>query len=437
MNDPAILYKQALEYERLSQIKQAMSAYSKIICIDPDAKDALHGYQRCIELLPDAAQAYNQLGISFARANRHQTADKCFERAIELNPNLAFAYNNRGLLQKSLGNYSTATKLYEQAVKLDPKYANAHWNMALTLLLTGNFTRGWQEFTWRSQAKLDAILDSQKQNKTLWNGSPFRNKQLLIRYEQGFGDNIQCIRYIPEVKKLGGTVIVETHSLLMDLFKQIPEIDVLTEASADGTAQVEYDISAFIMDLPGIFKTTLNNIPADIPYLYADIEKTNLWQKNLHENSFKIGIIWAGSPKHTNDMNRSCSLALFEPLSQIPGIKLFSLQKGKAADQLTQINWPVKNLAPKLYDFTDTAALIESLDLIISVDTACLHLAGALGKPAWGIIPFVPDWRWLTERDSSPWYPSIRLFRQPQDHNWRVVFNQIAQQLKTLLFKNI
>jgi Flp pilus assembly protein TadD len=422
-------------HERLNQIDQAISAYGQALCLDPDSEEALVNYQRCIEQVPDAADAYNHLGISFARANRLQQAEQCFQRAIELAPGHAIAYNNRGLLFKSCARYAEAIANYRRAIRLDPDYANAHWNLALTLLLTGDFTEGWEEFKWRRRANLDAILPTQRREPPTWEGTPFRHQCLLIRYEQGLGDNIQCIRYLPLVKRLGGRVAVESQSELLGLFKLIPEIDELVEATVDGSPRITCDLFAFAMDLPGILKTRLDTIPTNTPYLYTDIEKKILWQQRLTDKAFNVGIVWAGSPKHTNDGQRSCSLDCFAPLARIPKVRLFSLQKGPADEQLSRINFPIENLAPKLHDFADTAALIEALDLVISVDTACLHLAGALDQPAWGLLPSVPDWRWLTDREDSPWYRSLTLFRQPKLHDWQSVFTRIILRLNDLVQK--
>lgn len=423
-----------LAHERLNRVEDAMKAYGEAICLDPDSAEALDGYKRCIEQIPGRAEAYNQLGIALADANRPNPADACFRRAIELAPDYAIACNNRGLLYKSMGRYADAIACYRRAIELDPDYANARWNLALTLLLTGRLLEGWEGFKWRRRANLDAILASQREAPPTWEGAPFRHQRLLIRYEQGLGDNVQFIRYLPMVKQLGGSVIVETLGPLMGLFRQIREIDELIEASPDGRPSVEFDLFAFAMDLPGIFKTTLPTIPADVPYLYADIQTTLRWQQRLTQPGLKVGIVWAGSPQHSNDRERSCPLAHFSALARVPGVTLISLQKGETA-ALCKASFPIQDLSAELQDFAETAGVMACLDLVISVDTACLHLAGALGHSVWALLPAVPDWRWLTDRTDTPWYPTMRLFRQPKPGDWESVFTRVVLEMGDLVQK--
>jgi Tfp pilus assembly protein PilF len=420
----------AITYERLREPEKAMQAYHQALHLDPDNPRILSKYKRCAELSPHAAQAFNHLAIELARAHKLDSAQDCFHRAIDLAPHYAIAHNNLALLLKSQGRYDEALSHYYQAIELRPDYAHAQWNLALTLLLTGRYEKGWQKFQWRRQADLDAIPAYQCHSPPTWDGQPFRHQRLLIRCEQGMGDNIQFIRYLPLVKQLGGTVLVETPPPLLELFDQIQEIDELIEAKPDGECECDFDIDVFVMDLPSLFRTTLKQIPADIPYLYADIEKANLWQARMKQDKFNVGIVWAGSPKHANDLHRSCGLERFIPLTRLNGVQLYSLQLGSAHKELIKHkHCPIIDLAPELYNFADTAAVISQLDLVISVDTAVLHLAGALGKPAWALLPFVPDWRWLLDRDDSPWYPSLRLFRQSQPGQW----HDMIEKIETLL----
>ena len=216
----------------------------------------------------------------------------------------------------------------------------------------------------------------------------------------------------------------------MELFSQIPEIDQLIESQFDSQHPCKYDLVAYIMDLPSILKTTLKTLPGDVPYLCADIARVNHWQKRLITSKRKVGIVWAGSTDHANDANRSCSIEAFVPLTKLSNVQLYSLQKGDHEQDLVHHDHlPIINLAPDLHSFADTAAVIDQLDLVISVDTAVLHLAGALGKPAWALIPFAPDWRWLLNREDSPWYPTLRLFRQTRPGQWQDVIERVVEQL--------
>jgi hypothetical protein len=328
------------------------------------------------------------------------------------------------------GRSKKALDHYQQAVALRPDYAHAQWNLALMLLLTGQFEAGWQKFQWRRLAELDAITDCQRRMPPTWDGSPFRKQRLLIRTEQGLGDNLQFIRFVPQVKRLGGTITVETVPSLMELFSQIPEIDLLIVSQSYSQHPCEYDLITYIMDLPSILKTTLKTLPGDVPYLYADIAKVNHWQKKCITPKLKVGIVWAGSADHANDANRSCTLEAFVPLTRLANVQLYSLQKGDHEQDLTRHDHlPIIDLAPDLHSFGDTAAVIDLLDLVISVDTAVLHLSGAIGKPAWALIPFAPDWRWLLNREDSPWYPTLRLFRQTKAGQWQDVIQRVMEQL--------
>jgi tetratricopeptide (TPR) repeat protein len=432
-----------------NRLDEAIANYQQALRLDPNLVDAhynlanilrqqgryeqaIAGYRRAIELKDDHADAYNSLGRALNECGRIDEAVEHCERAIALNPDLAEAHNNLGLLLKALGRHDEAIAKFEKAIRIRPDYANAHWNYSLALLSCGRFAEGWREHRWRRKAKLGAILDSQRQRDGSWDGSPFEGKRLLIRYEQGMGDSLQFVRYVPMIKARGGTVIFETLAPLMELLKGFEGIDELVEALPDGRPTVEFDLDVFILDLPGLLGTTLGTIPAEVPYLYCDREKADLWRERLVGDDFKIGIVWAGSPKHTNDANRSCSLDFFRSLGEFDGVHLFGLQKGAAAAQVAaaEMEMPLTNLGGELEDFADTAAVIENLDLVISVDTAVLHLAGAMAKVVWGLLPFDADWRWLREREDTPWYPTMRLFRQSKPGDWAGVFDCIAAELR-------
>ncbi len=395
-------------------------------------EEAIAGYRRAIELRADHAEAYNSLGRALKDCGKIDEAlDNC-ERAVALNPDLAEAHNNLGLLLRAQGRYGEAIEKFEKAIQLRPDYANAHWNYSLALLSCGKFVEGWNEYRWRRKAELGAILDSQRENPGSWDGSPFEGKRLLVRYEQGMGDSLQFVRYVPMVEALGGTVIFETLKPLMALFEGFEGIDELVEVSRDGRPTVEFDLDVFILDLPGLFGTTVDTIPAEVPYLFADRAKADLWRQRLIGDDFKVGIVWAGSPKHTNDSSRSCKPADFKPLGGIEGVRLFGLQKGAAAAQAPALHAgiPFTSLGGEIDDFTDTAGIIENLDLVVSVDTAVLHLAGAMGKKVWALLPFDADWRWLREREDTPWYPTMKLFRQPKPGDWHGVFDSVTAELR-------
>jgi len=428
-------------------IDEAIAGYHQAVRLEPDLVDAhynlanllrdrgrhaeaIAAYRHAIQLKPDHAEAHVNLSRALREYGRLDEAIRYCEKAVTLAPHLAEAHNNMGLLLRAQGRHERAIASYEKAIRLDPDYANAHWNYSLALLSCGRFTDGWREYRWRERARLGAILDSQREESAGWDGSPFAGKRLLIRYEQGMGDNLQFVRYVPMVKARGGTVIFETLGALLGLLNGFDGIDELVEASPDGRPTVEFDLDVFVLDLARIFGTTVETVPADIPYLYADRAKVDHWSDRLGDG-FKVGIVWAGSPRHTNDANRSCSLKCFAPLSKIDGVRLFGLQKGDAAAEAGQFEMPMPftNLGDELDDFADTAAIIENLELVISVDTAVLHLAGAMGKDVWALLPFDADWRWLRDRADSPWYPTMKLFRQSSPGDWAGVFDCVAAEL--------
>jgi hypothetical protein len=356
-------------------------------------------------------------------------------KAIRLKPDYAEAYNAMAAALQMQGRHAEAIENYRQTLRLKPDYAEVHNNLGMVLLLTGKFAEGWAEYQWRLYAK-DVAYPHRYENPR-WDGSSFADRTLLVHYEQGLGDNLQFVRYLPMVKARGGTVIFEVRKSLLGLLRGFPGIDELVEASFDVKPAVDFDIYTSLLELPRIFGTTLETIPADVPYIHADSGKVEYWKSRLAGNDFKVGIVWAGKPTNKNDRNRSCPLEQFASLAQIPGVRLYGLQKGQAATQLEELSdkIAVTDLDSQIEDFTDTAAVIENLDLVVSVDTAVLHLAGAMGKPVWALLPFTSDWRWMLDRRDSPWYPTMKLFRQRKWGDWDDVFQRVAEELKILTGK--
>ncbi len=396
--------------------------------------EASENFKRAIQLKPDFAEPYHNLGAVFFRLGQYNEAIENCEHAVKLKPDYAEAYNSLGGILHNQRQYDKAITNFSKAVEVRPDYARAYVNRAYSFLITGDFAQGWKDYWWRRKIKDEHMTFYRRRFEVpLWDGSSFANKRLLIHYEQGAGDNIQFVRYMPLVKSRGGTVIFEIPKAVSGLLNGFDGIDELIETPLDGKLpDVEFDYYVPLMDLPGIFETTLETIPADIPYLYADPAKVTYWKKKLSDDKFKVGIVWAGSPKHKNDHCRSCPLRHFAPLAKIRGVQLYGLQKGPATAQIDDLadEMSVVNLGEDFKDFSDTAAAIENMDLIISVDTSVLHLAGAMGKPTWGLISYVLDWRWLLEREDSPWYKTVRLFRQKKLGDWEDVLNSVATKLR-------
>ena len=437
------------------QFDEAIEAYQQAVRLKPDYAEAynhlgvvlnaqkrydqaLDSYTKALQLDPDYIEAYNNIGVVWHAKGQFTEAVAAIEQALRINPEFAEAYYNLGNILKEQRKCAEAIKSYNQAIQLKPDYADAHWNLANTLLLNGDFTQGWQEYQWRQKTRWKNIVYPHDHSEPRWDGSSFAGKRLFVHCEQGLGDTLQFIRYLPMVKALGGTVIFTLMQPLISLLDQFEGIDKLVVLSSD-KPDVKFDFYISLMDLPAIFRTTLDSIPDSLPYVYADSTKSDYWRTKLDGPDFKVGIVWAGSPKHENDHNRSCMLKYFAPLASIEGVRLYSLQKDASATQLRQFpaEMVLANPAEEFEDFTDTAAVIENLDLVISVDTAIVHLAGAMGKSVWTLLPFAPDWRWMLDRDDSPWYPTMRLFRQEKWGDWDTVFARVAEQLRILTENHI
>jgi tetratricopeptide (TPR) repeat protein len=375
------------------------------------------------------------MGIALKEQEKFAEAIACFEKALQLDPDFAEAYYNLGNSLRDLGRCIEAICNFKKAISLKPDYAQAHWNLSLAFLLNGNYTEGWKGYKWRRNADLKVLTDYHCTGKPRWDGSSFKSRRLLVHYEQGLGDNIQFVRYLPMIKARGGTVIFETLKPLINLLQGFEGIDVLVEFAPNKKLPLEYDFYTSLLDLPFIFETTVETIPSRIPYIKADPAKSRHWRDKLTGPELKVGIVWAGSSEHGNDRYRSCSLKNFAPLGKIEGIRLFSLQKGAAARQMDEYAEivSVTNVSKHFKDFTDTAAAIDNLNLIISVDTSVLHLSGAMGKPTWALLPYAPEWRWMLNRKDSPWYPSMRLFRQSNWNDWDSVFRSVIEELKMMV----
>jgi Flp pilus assembly protein TadD len=390
--------------------------------------EALAHYREAVRLKPDFVEAHNNLG--FALQDRGEIAEGLahYREALRLRPTFAEAHNNLGLLLQEQGHLEEAMASFARAVASEPERAQVHWNRALLWLLRGDFTRGWPEYEWRLK---HPKLASCQYPQPLWDGSPLNGRTILLHVEQGFGDALQFVRYAALVQQRGGRVVVACQAPLVRLLETCAGIDLLT---AEGSPLPHVDVRAPLLSLPGIFRTDLDSIPAVIPYLRPPQEGSPALEAALarRPGTLKVGIVWAGSPEHKNDRNRSCPLKHFRSLVQAGGVALFSLQKGPCATDLQdeKDHLPVTDLTECLGDFADTAAAIARLDLVISVDTAVAHLAGALGKPVWVLLPFAPDWRWMLDREDSPWYPTARLFRQTRPGDWPGVFDRVGTALE-------
>jgi Flp pilus assembly protein TadD len=390
---------------------------------------AVAAYRRAIALKPNYPAAHSNLGAALRDTDKLDEAIAAFRQAIALGPSFADAHSNLGIALRDKGQLDDAITAYRQALALKPDYPEAHHNLALLLLLRGDFLAGWNEFEWRWRCK-QFPSPCRTFDQPQWDGSDLAGRTILLHAEQGFGDTIQLIRYVPLVASRRGKVILQCGPELQRLLGRTTGIARWVGPGGD---LPPFDIHCPLLSLPRAFGTTLQSIPQAVPYLQADAEGVERWRRELAADGgrFRVGLAWAGRPTHRNDRNRSLSLSTLAPLAQARGMTFYSLQKGEAGKQaanppagLELVDWTAE-----LNDFADTAALIANLDLVISVDTAVVHLAGAMAKPAWTLLPFVPDWRWLLEREDSPWYPTMRLFRQPSRGDWGSVIARVAEAL--------
>jgi tetratricopeptide (TPR) repeat protein/GT2 family glycosyltransferase len=436
-NEAIEYYKQALQFDpNYAEVYNNMGIALKA---KKQFTEAISCFEEAIRLEPDFAEAYYNMANSLRDETRCIEAIENYRHAVRLKPDFAEAYNHLGVVLNAQGGFAEsienheAIENYRRALKLNPDFAEAHWNLSLVLLRTGKLSEGWKEYEWRRNSKLKIITYPHSFERPRWDGSCFKDKRLLVHYEQGLGDTIHFVRYLPVVKARGGTVILEVRKPLYRLLQGFPGIDELVEASFDKKPDVKFDYHISLMDLPKIFGTTLETIPAEVPYINCCPTKAEYWKNKLTGADLKVGIVWAGSPSHGNDQNRSCTLKYFKPLTKIDGVQLYGLQKGQAIEQVEKLadEMTLTNLGIEFEDFTDTAAVIENLDLVISVDTSVLHLAGAMGKPVWALLPFAPEWRWMLNRQDSPWYPTMKLFRQKKWGQWESVFKDVVEELRT------
>jgi len=458
-------------YKRIIELndKNAEAQYSLGVCYQNlDNNDlALAQYKKAIELNPEYIDAFNNLGLLYSSLKNYDEAEKCFNSALKYNSkyfnaiiNLgtiklhkddfdaaleyfnkaleisvdeknnggkSVAYSNIGFVALRRKNLHEAIKYFNIGIDLDSESVLAHYNKAEALLMLGQFEEGWKEYEWR-QGRKD--FGKRKFDKTFKPEYDLKGKKVLVYAEQGLGDAIQFIRYLSMLKEKGCYIILECGKELHGLLHNFNSVDEIIEKNFVERPNIEYDYEVPLLSLPLYFKTNADNIPTKVPYLSVKKELKEKWADIINDNDkVKIGIVWAGSPIHTNDRHRSVRLQQFLSLLSTEGTHFYSLQKGFPIIQAYDYQLLLTNLDEHIKSFADTAAAIENLDLIITVDTSVAHLAGALGKTAWILLPYLPDWRWLLEGDKSIWYPTIQLYRQPEISDWNSVFKELKKDL--------
>jgi tetratricopeptide (TPR) repeat protein len=438
----------------LDQLEDALNAFKTAIKYSPDYAEAHNNlgnalqnleqnegaascYRRALQIKPDYAEAYSNLGVVLQKLGQLDEALVALLQALQIKPDFAEAHNNLGFVMNDLGQSENAATSYRRAIEINPDFIDAQFNLGLLLLSLGQYAEAWPKYEARYHPNTSA-------NKIIppevafpqWQGESLAGKSLMIWTEQGFGDEIQFARYIPMLKARGASLLtLVCKQPLITLLEQINGVDAVVPPS-EAASLPFHDYWAFPMSLPLHFATTVETIPAELPYLDASPERLNRWRDRLPPSGLKVGLVWKGNAEHKNDANRSLpGLSTMANLWSVPGVAFVSLQKGPGEDEASSppTGQPILNLGSDIQDFADTAAIVAQLDLVICIDTSIAHLAGALGKTCWVLLPALgTDWRWLKERMDTPWYPGVmRLFRQTKTRDWAATIIEVTRALET------
>jgi len=448
---PEVWSNKGVALEKLGRTDEAIDAYRRAVDLRSDYGEALANLgnalsrvgqhdeaitrlRRAAELRPRDSGARKSLGNALRRAGRPMEAVTAYRMATEINPRDPDAYNNLGAALQESGKVAEAEQVLQTCLSINPNHLDAHWNRGLALLSLGRWQEGWVEYEWRRHLREDL---GQKRGfpQPAWQGSPLTGMHVLVLCEQGLGDTIQFIRYVPMLVARGAKVTVECQSKLRPLLKCLENEHV--KVIARGEPLPTFDMHARLMTLPCIFGSTPEDLPNSVPYLSVDEKRIAEFKEQFaSEPGFKVGLVWQGNTAHKGDRFRSIPLELFVPLTKIEGVRLVSLQKGYGSEQIEKnkeqmelLEWsdPTDTTAEALLD---TAAVMKNLDLVVAVDTSVAHLAGALGVPTWVAMPLASDWRWLSEREDTPWYPTMRLFRQKKLGGWTDVIERMTTAMR-------
>ena len=481
-DDPEALTGLADVYRRMGRMTEADAIGQRLLALRPTSLEglAVRGealltqrrfpeaaavFQTVIDSYPQSWVGYNGLGVALTRQGRNVEAAPLYKKSIELakagNPcphnNAGYACMGEGQFEQAIEHFQKALEIradfpevhvnlgnvyasqleldrameaYNRALFLQPDNQDAHWNKSLLLLLLGNFAEGFLEYEWRWRKFLQ---HRQSFPQPAWDGYDIAGKTILLHSEQGFGDTIQFARFATSIAARGANVVLGCDKELVSL---LSGMNVGTRVVPRGTPSPTFDVHCPLLSIPYALGITIETIPDKTPYLFADETLQKRWREALAGmEGMKIGICWAGDSSHLRNRDRSASLELFSGMRDLRGVHWVSLQKGQPSHEPVPFGFNLIAMTDQLHDFADTAALIANLDLVISVDTAVAHLAGALGKPVWTLLSFFPDWRWMLDRDNSPWYPTMRLFRQRTRGEWAEVMGRVRDSLMALLQK--
>ena len=428
-------------YRRAVDLRPAYGlAHLNLACLhhaDGRHAKARAAYKKAIKARPDWAEPHYNLAILDKLAGDHAAAAAGFRRAVQADPTHGQSWNNMGLALRRLGRHREALAAHARAMAADSGNPRPRFNAGMVHLTLGDFEAGWPLYEARMEVDEVVRMAGLRTGPPRWRGEPIAGRTLLVEAEQGLGDTIQFVRYLPLLKSLpnakGASVTLACDRAMLRLLSGFPGTDRLLEKPpARRPLPRGHHLTVSLMSLPAIFETTETAIPAQTPYLNVQPALTKQWATRIDGSGLKVGLVWAGRPQHENDRNRSLALTDLAPLAKIRGVSFYSLQKGPAEIELgtPPKGMKITALGGRFADFADTAAAIANLDLVITVDTAVAHLAGALGKPVWNLLSHVPDWRWMLQREDSPWYPTMRLIRQDAPGDWTTVIADVATSLR-------
>ena len=437
----------ALSLRKAGRLDEALPAYRRAAELDPERPEAwfnlakacldagapehaVPALGRAIALRPAYHEAVNDLGVAHTRLGDLSAAHDAYRRVLELAPDHVMARSNLAATLYNLGRLDESAAMARHAIELDAGCAEAHLTLGASLLISGRFTEGWPEYEWRWHC-YGLAGDASPYPQPRWDGSDPAGRTILLRSEQGLGDTIQFVRYAALLASRGARVVIGCRPVLKTLLQTVRDIDAVV---ADDEPLPPFDLQMPLLSVPGLVGTTLATIPADVPYVFPNPAARERWRARLAlaRRALTVGLVWAGQPQNRTDRWRSIALSALAPLAAVPGVSFWSLQGGDAARQVETAPFAVVDAGAAERDFADVAALMASLDLVVSVDTAGAHLAGALGRPVWTLLPAAPDWRWLTAREDTPWYPTMRLFRQQAPGDWAGVIARVARALAEL-----
>lgn len=427
-----IFYRQALAYDPGHTL--ANSNFGVLLNDLKRSDEAKTAFQRAVVADPAYEWAYVNMASALLNIGEFGSSIANCRRATLLQPTLAMAHHNLGAALKAENRIDEAISAFREAIRVRPDFGEAHFALGQVLLMQGQYEEGWREYDWRwtlaDYGWLRNIHGAFEQPR--WRGEDISAKTILLYAEQGLGDAIQYVRYVPALVRRAGHVVLAVHPPLLPLFAGLDGVEVV---ALDQVPLPPFDTHCPLMGLGEMFGTRADTIPAEAPYLSPDPAKVEQWRKRIGAGGFKVGIVWAGNPTQMGDRWRSPRLAAIAPLFSLPGVQFVALQKGPGRDDLKQLPLPgnVLDLGDEIKDFADTAGIMAGLDLMITSCTAPLHLAAALGVPTWAVIPYAPHFLWQLDRDDSPWYPTLRLYRQDRaGSDWSAPVGRMAEDLKTL-----